>query len=611
MNIFRLILLSIFFTSSAWAENYSIGVLAYDGKQQALNRWQPTADYLSNNIDQANFTIMALTHEEFEHAINKGELEFILTNPGHYVRLELMFGITRIATFLTQYRDTSLKKFSSVIFTRRDSRLEKAIDLPGKTLAAVNEQAFGGFQLAQDMLLNQGIDVMTDMQIKWMGFPHSDVVMAVIDGLADVGTVRSGILEKMADKQLLDLKDIRIINEQQHKGFPLLHSVELYPEWPFSKLPETDTELSKKVAISLYQMSANNPAADKSGGSGWTTPLNYASIHEVLKRLSVNPYQVQPVKLDTLMKAYRGWFISLLIVFIAMAAGLIRLFYHNQKLSTEQQSFHQHQLLLEENVEQRTDELLQTNQTLQIEIASHAQTEQILRHGCESLQGLYAIFTRNDLDRQQKLISVVEAVRQYLGTEVAMLSSIQSGQYKVTCISPATTEMSAPLSFKLAQQACEENQVLVRENNEDWARYLASPVIIEGDLYCLFEFASSRDYEDDRDFDRETLTSELSLNILNLITLWVSNEALTLHKQKQSLQKNVDAQQRFDQLSPRENQVLELLIKGESTKVMARTLNISTKTIEMHRANLLRKTQAKSSTELVQLAVNSGLFNKT
>ena len=608
MNIFRLIFLSIIFTSSAWAENYSIGVLAYDGKQQALNRWQPTADYLSSNIEKAHFSIIPLTHEEFEHAINKGELEFILTNPGHYVRLELKFGITRIATFLTQYRDTSLKQFSSVIFTRSDSGLEKAIDLPGKTLAAVNEQAFGGFQLVQDMLLNEGVDVLTDMHIKWMGFPHSDVVMAVIDGLADVGTVRSGILEKMAHKQLIDLQDIRIINEKNHDGFPLLHSVDLYPEWPFSKLPETDTELSKKVAISLYQMTANHKAAEKSGGAGWTTPLNYASIHEVLKRLSVNPYQVQPVKLDTLIKAYRGWLISLLIAFIAMAAGLIRLFYNNRKLSKEQQSLHQHQLQLEESVEQRTDELLQTNQTLQIEIASHAQTEQIMRHGCESLQSLYGIFTRNDLDRQQKLISVVEAVRQYLGTEVAMLSSIQSGQYNVTCISPSTTELSAPLSFKLAQQACEENQVLVRENNEDWARYLASPVIIEGNLYCLFEFASSRDYEDERGFDRETLTSELSLNILNLITLWVSNEALSLHKQKQSLQKNEDAQLRFDQLSPRENQVLGLLIKGESTKVMARTLNISTKTIEMHRANLLRKTQAKSSTELVQLAVNSGLF---
>ena len=54
--------------------------------------------------------------------------------------------------------------------------------------------------------------------------------------------------------------------------------------------------------------------------------------------------------------------------------------------------------------------------------------------------------------------------------------------------------------------------------------------------------------------------------------------------------------------------MLELLILGDSTKIMARKLSLSTKTVEMHRASLLRKTAARSSTELVQLAVNAGVF---
>lgn len=69
-------------TENNFDAGVSIGVLAYNGKQQALARWQPTADYLSQKIDSRDFEIVPLTHEEFEHAINKGQLDFILTNPG-------------------------------------------------------------------------------------------------------------------------------------------------------------------------------------------------------------------------------------------------------------------------------------------------------------------------------------------------------------------------------------------------------------------------------------------------------------------------------------------------------------------------------------------------
>ena len=64
-----------------------IGVLAYDGKQQALTRWKPTADYLTQHIPARKFEIMPLTHEDFIHAINKDQLDFVLTNPGHYIAL--------------------------------------------------------------------------------------------------------------------------------------------------------------------------------------------------------------------------------------------------------------------------------------------------------------------------------------------------------------------------------------------------------------------------------------------------------------------------------------------------------------------------------------------
>ena len=54
--------------------------------------------------------------------------------------------------------------------------------------------------------------------------------------------------------------------------------------------------------------------------------------------------------------------------------------------------------------------------------------------------------------------------------------------------------------------------------------------------------------------------------------------------------------------------MVKLLVAGGSNKSMAKDLHLSVKTIEMHRANALRKTQSKTSAQLIQLAIQSGKF---
>jgi DNA-binding CsgD family transcriptional regulator len=56
-------------------------------------------------------------------------------------------------------------------------------------------------------------------------------------------------------------------------------------------------------------------------------------------------------------------------------------------------------------------------------------------------------------------------------------------------------------------------------------------------------------------------------------------------------------------LTPRERVVLAQIVKGASSKDAARTLGISPRTVEFHRANILRKLGAKNTAELVRLAL--------
>jgi len=57
-------------------------------------------------------------------------------------------------------------------------------------------------------------------------------------------------------------------------------------------------------------------------------------------------------------------------------------------------------------------------------------------------------------------------------------------------------------------------------------------------------------------------------------------------------------------LTPRERQVFDLVVAGESNKGVARRLSISEKTVEIHRGNVMKKMRAKSLASLVRMAAS-------
>ena len=60
---------------------------------------------------------------------------------------------------------------------------------------------------------------------------------------------------------------------------------------------------------------------------------------------------------------------------------------------------------------------------------------------------------------------------------------------------------------------------------------------------------------------------------------------------------------RLDSLSPRERQVLDGLVAGHANKVIAYDLGLSPRTVEVYRANVMTKMQARSLSELVRMSM--------
>ena len=60
-------------------------------------------------------------------------------------------------------------------------------------------------------------------------------------------------------------------------------------------------------------------------------------------------------------------------------------------------------------------------------------------------------------------------------------------------------------------------------------------------------------------------------------------------------------------LTPREREVLEGLVAGRANKVIAFDLDISPRTVEIHRARVMEKMQARSLSQLVRMALEAGI----
>jgi RNA polymerase sigma factor (sigma-70 family) len=80
------------------------------------------------------------------------------------------------------------------------------------------------------------------------------------------------------------------------------------------------------------------------------------------------------------------------------------------------------------------------------------------------------------------------------------------------------------------------------------------------------------------------------------------------HGQEEHADRPRTSENREDhELSPRQRQIIELLMDGMTNREIAKRLELSARTVEMHRATLMRKLNLRSLSELVHYAVRTGI----
>jgi two-component system sensor histidine kinase TtrS len=329
-----------------------IGVLSHRGDVLTQRHWSPTADYLSRALPGHRFQIRPLAFDEVEPRVAAGEVDFLLVNPAVYVELEVRHHLSRIATMRNGTSTQAQNRFGGLIFTRAErDDLSTLVDLRGKRLMAVDPDSLGGFLMPLAVLQDAGLRIPAELATLEFAGIHDAVVLAVRDGHADAGMVRTDILEQMAKQGKIALNDFRPLAARSDADFPFLHSTPLYPEWPFSTLQGTSNHLAQQVAIALLQMPRDDPAAIAGDYAGWTVPLDYQPVHQLLQSLRRPPYDA-PDAFTLLDAWYRYWpgvvlALAALLLMLALNAWLQAL---NARLNRAKSRLEQRQELILDSV---------------------------------------------------------------------------------------------------------------------------------------------------------------------------------------------------------------------------------------------------------------------
>ena len=582
LTVFMILLLAPWFRSVASTDNtVNIGVLAFRGATVAEMQWAPLAEQLSKSIPDFRFKITPYDLPSFTSAVSNGEVDLVLTNPGHYVLLESKYRVTRIATINKGKVAGEKTQFGAVIIARSDrADIRTLSDLKGKSFAAVSERAFGGFQMAWRELQSQGIDPFTDMsRLDFIGFPQDDIVSRVSVGLTDAGTVRTGVLEQMASEGRIKLEDFRILNRQSVPGFEAQLSTRLYPEWPLAKTDGIPDKLAERIVVAL--LTADGTINNVS----WTIPLDYNPVHELMRELRIGPYIPKKVSPLLLLRDYWGWVVASLSLMLILSLATAFVMRSNKKLVSSQHDLHEeishrkeaqkelliHRDNLEQQVFERTNDLHSVNIQLEKDVTARKHAEEALRHSDHTLRELHFIISAVDIPFESKIMSMLKTGRKHFNLSLGLLSAVRDDGTETIEVISAPHHSNIVSQANIGEALCDdmlliEQPVGVADASAStwhgsqclelsgWGAYLGACVHVGGERYGTISFVDK--------MARQPEFTNFDTDIVQLIADWIGWEIDRQRAQEQS-------QKRIQELA----HVSRLGTMGEMASGLAHELN--------------------------------------
>jgi phosphonate transport system substrate-binding protein len=182
------------------------------------------------------------TFDQHMIMVGQGKIDISYSNPFIYIKIAHRYGAQAFARIAEIYNQ---ENFRGQIICRADNRLIKTIaDCRGKSWLAVDSTSAGGYLYPLGHFIDHGIQKTDFSDIAFAPGPggkQEKVVLAVYAGKYDVGTIREGTLNVVADK--IDINEIRVIANTRW-----------YPGWVYAARADLDPKIVEKIRKALLKL---------------------------------------------------------------------------------------------------------------------------------------------------------------------------------------------------------------------------------------------------------------------------------------------------------------------------------------------------------------------
>ncbi len=315
--------------ASPMADPIRFGVLAFRNPADVAQRWAPLADYLQSQLNGRPVVLLALTYTELQDAVAEREVDLVLTQPAHYVALSIRHHLfSPLATLVEMEQGQPMASFGGVIFTRSsNSAIRSLRDIKGRHVVSSQRDSLGSYQAQAYELMQLGIRP-SDYRLTEIISNQDRIVEAVLNGEADVGFVRSGLLEQLIREGRLHPDAIHVLASDHAPAFPVRLSTRVYPQWALAAMPWLDEPTARLVAGGALSLTHNGEVAQATRISGFTIPADYRVVEDLMQALRMPPFD-ERVPLQVIWEDYQfALVIAMLLFLLALAwsgSNLVRL----------------------------------------------------------------------------------------------------------------------------------------------------------------------------------------------------------------------------------------------------------------------------------------------
>ncbi|MGC9387047.1 MAG: diguanylate cyclase domain-containing protein [Hydrogenovibrio sp.] len=329
-------------------------VFDYAGEAFTEQEFRAFAQHLDKALPDHRVTLSVLKSDALREAVRTGQADILLVNPSLYEIIRHESLTAGVAATLERHRHgVNTSSLGGLIFTRADRPdIQQLADLANARIAIPTRQNTGAFRIPLHELVKAGL---VPDKVSFLEFGDNvKVVEAVLSGEADVGFIRTGILEALVNKGLLARSEVKVIHARALGSYPFELSTELYPEWPLVLMPSVPSDVMKRLASAAYAFDPHpfnengvregetqaGMNLDDSGSQlhGFMPPLDYKPMSDLLREMRLFPYDYEaPPTLKSVWQNY--W--ALIVLGGALTAVILVAFLVTEGLRRQLRLNHQ------------------------------------------------------------------------------------------------------------------------------------------------------------------------------------------------------------------------------------------------------------------------------